>query len=165
MHEAQSFIGKTYAVSTKSSYKTHLMTYLRFCLKFQLEPVPASTSTILSYTTFLARSLKPSSISNYLNIIRILHLDAGLPNPLLDNFALTNLKKGIQRELGSPPIQKLPITCKILKLIHCQLCFFLPKDVAFWAAYLVAFFGLLRKKTLLPQSMVNPGHIQSYSKR
>ena len=116
MREAQAYTGKTYAESTKASYKTHLFTYLRFCFKFELEPVPASKTTILAYTAYLARSkLKPSSITNYLNIIRILHLDYGYDNPLKDNFALTNLKRGINREKGSPPCQKLPITCEILE--------------------------------------------------
>ena len=157
LKEARAFTGRTYADTTRASYKTHFMAYLRFCIKFKLDPVPATQSTILAYTTFLARSLKPTSINNYLNIIRILHLDAGLENPLSDNFALANLKRGIARELGSPPDQKLPITCKILSEIHDQLCFLLPKDIVFWAACMVGFFGLLRKKTLLPQTSNNHG--------
>ena len=78
------------------------MTYLRFCLHFHLDPIPASNSTLLAYIAFLARSLKPTSINNYLNIVCILHLDAGLDNPLKDNFAILNLKRGIARELGTP---------------------------------------------------------------
>ena len=101
--------------------------------------------------------MKPTSINNYLNIIRILHLDAGLDNPLKENFAIQNLKRGISRELGTPPDQKLPITCSILLKIREQLCFLLPCDIVFWAACLIGFFGLFRKKTLLPQTLTNPG--------
>lgn len=70
-----------------------------------------------------------------------------------------NLRRGIARALGSPPIQKLPITSDILFGIRSMLCFSLPQDIAFWAACLVAFFGLLRKSSLLPKSESDPGSI------
>ena len=112
---------------------------------------------MLSYIAFLARSLKPSSINGYLNIIRILHLDLGLPNPLENNYAVKNLKRGIARVKGSPPVQKLPITTQILLLICARLCFSMQKDIVFWAACLVGYYGLFRKSTLLPVTLKNPG--------
>ena len=119
--------------------------------------MPASQTTLLTYIAFLSRTLQPSSIQNYLNIIRILHLDSGLVNPLKDNYAVSNLKKGISRAKGSPPKQKFPITCKILLDIRKQLCFLLPADIVFWSACLIGFYGFLRKKTLLPMSLACPG--------
>ena len=133
------------------------MTYFRFCVKFELNPVPASQHTLVAYLTFLARTLKASSINGYLNVIRILHAEAGLPNPLENNFEISNLKKGITRVLGSLPDQKLPITSEILLMIKSRLCFISARDIVFWSACLTAYFGLLRKSTLLPTSMPNPG--------
>ena len=150
-------MGKTFAKSTQQSYKTHLRQYLRFCFRFNLTPVPAEQSTILSYIAFLARSLKASSISNYINIIRLLHLDAGLSNPLESNFQVQNLRKGISRHLGVPPKQKLPITCEILSKIYHKLCMYVSADIVFWAACVVGFLGFLRKSTLLPVSQTNQG--------
>ena len=106
---------------------------------------------------FLARTLNPSSIGNYLNAIRILHLDQNLPNPLADNFALKNLKTGINREKGTPPKQALPITRDMLLKIFKLLSPGSSADIAFWAACLVGFYGFLRKATLLPVRMVDPG--------
>lgn len=157
MDEAGSYSGHTFAETTKAAYRTHLRTYLRFCLKFDLDPVPATQFTLLAYIAYLARTLKPTSIGNYINIIRIIHLEANLKNPLQDNYAVTNLRKGISRVKGSPPIQKLPITCKLLLLIKSQLCFCIPRDIIFWAACLIGFYGLFRKRTLLPISLANPG--------
>lgn len=105
----------------------------------------------------MARTLKPTSIANYLNIIRILHLEAQFINPLAENFAVQNLRKGITRRLGSPPKQMLPFTCEMLLKILDGLCLMLPKDIAFWAACCVGFFGFLRKATLLPISGETPG--------
>lgn len=157
LEEATAFIGKTYAKSTQQAYRTHLRQYLRFCIFFNLTPVPASQTTLIAYITYLARTLKPSSIGNYINIIRLLHLDAGMTNPLENNFQVLNLRKGIARHLGSPPQQKLPITSEIMLGIYHKLCMYIPDDVAFWAACIVGFLGFLRKSTLLPVSGTNPG--------
>ena len=142
---------------TKASYRTHLKTYLRFCVYYSVTPVPISQVELLAYVAFVARSLKPTSINNYLNAIRIFQLEAGLENPLCDNFQLQNLKKGIARELGSPPNQMQPITVEILRDIRAQLSFLFQSDIAFWAACIVCFFGFLRQATLLPSKLCNPG--------
>ena len=157
MLEARSFSGRTYAESTKTSYRTHLKTYLRYCIRFNFNPVPATQNCLLGFIAFLARSLKPSSLPSYLNIVRILHLDAGLANPLENNFAASNMKKGINRELGTPPKQMLPMTIEMMHAILKSLCFLVQKDIAFWAICSVGFFGFLRKSTLIPVSGTNPG--------
>ena len=84
-------------------------------------------------------------------------LDAGLTNPLEKNFEIVNFKRGIARELGRPPKQMLPITCEILLAIRNCLRLDNSRDISFWAACCVAFYGFLRKSTLLPESSVIPG--------
>ena len=115
LEESTAFIGKTFAKSTQESYKTHLRQYIRFCIRFNLTPVPADQNTILSYIAFLARTLKPSSISNYINIIRILHLDAGLPNPLQNNFQVTNLRKVLLDIWVVPPNKNCQLHVRYLR--------------------------------------------------
>jgi hypothetical protein len=80
-----------------------------------------------------------------------MHLEAGYENPLLD-WELGIVKRGIQRLRGSPPKQKLPITLHILSKVYAVLDKNNPKHTAFWAACLTAFYGFLRKSTLLPKS-------------
>ena len=58
MREATALKSKTYAVNTKQAYKTHYHTYLRFCLKFDLLPVPATDFSIMCYIAMLSRTLK-----------------------------------------------------------------------------------------------------------
>lgn len=125
--------------------------YLRFCLFFKRSPVPADNHTVLAYATFLARSLSPNSIPAYLNIIKLMHMEKGYPSPLR-NWELNAVTRGIQRRLGSPPKQKLPITIDLLTKIHAQLDLHLSEHKAFWAACVIAFFAFLRKSTLLPKS-------------
>ena len=148
LNEARAFTGKTLAESTKATYRSQLRTYLRFCIRFRLCPLPANQSTLIAYVAFLARTLKTSSIGNYLNIIRLLHLDSGLANPIENNFALHNLRRGIARAIGAPPNQKLPITIDILYSIKRCLCMFVASDISIWAACVIAFYGFLRKSRL-----------------
>lgn len=67
--EVQQYTSNTYAETTKAAYRTHLKTYLRFCIYFGFDPIPVEQSTLLMYIAFLARTLKPTSIGNYLNIV------------------------------------------------------------------------------------------------
>ena len=149
------------AESTKSAYRSQLNAFLRFCLHFALTPVPVEQGTLKCYVAFLARSLNPSSIPGYLNVVRLLHLNAGLVNPLKDNFEIVMLRRGITRKLGRPPLQKLPITIVILRKMYGVLDMSIPTDLAFWTACLIGFYGLFRKSTLLPisSSSVSPAHL------
>ena len=155
-----SYRAQLFADSTKITYEKHRDTYLRFCYYMGYPPAPVDQSHLLQYAAFLARSLKPSSIRGYLNIIGILHKEFGFPNPLLDNWPLKSLLTGKNRALGSPPNQKEPITPAILLRLHSCPNFTSSFDASFWAICLVAFFGMFRKSHLLPKlaSNFNPAH-------
>ena len=93
--EAKTYRGLAYASPTKAGYRTQMNAYYRFCIFFNYAPVPVDTVTLTQYVAFLARILKFSSVKQYLNVLRILHLEAGFPNPLQDNWFLQSvLMKG-----------------------------------------------------------------------
>ncbi|XP_066921328.1 uncharacterized protein [Clytia hemisphaerica] len=117
-----------------------------------LSPAPAKCVHLCMYAAYLARFLLPQSVCIYLNIVGLLHREMGFPNPLLDNFFLSSVLKGIKRSKGVPPVPKLPITVEILSFIHSQLNLRDSKQASFWALCLVSFFGLFRKSHLLPVS-------------
>ena len=146
------FSSLVYSKNTKRTYKTHRDSYLAFCAFMGYSPVPATSLTLCRYATFLARSLKFNSIKQYLNIVRLLHLEWGLPNPLKDNFSVNNTLKGIRRHLGDHVTRKRPITPGVLKLILSQLDVSVSFDAAVWAACLISFYGLLRKSNVMVSS-------------
>ena len=76
--EAMSYKRSAFALSTQITYKSQLRSFLNFCIDFDCVPVPASQETLICYVAHLARRLLPSSIPNYLNVVRLLHLEAGL---------------------------------------------------------------------------------------
>ena len=125
--------------------QTHRDTYFRFCAYMGYAPVPVEPEHLCQYVAFLARSLKVSSIQQYINIVGLLHKQLGLPNPLLNNWPLKSFITSIKRALGEPPNQKLPITPSLLMQIFDKLNMLSSFDALFWAVCQVAFFGMFCK--------------------
>ena len=155
---------QTFAQSTKRSYSTHRDAYLKFCAYMNLPSLPASSHTICLYAAFLAHSLKPSSIKQYIGIIGLMHKEFGLPNPLVGNWHLSSLLTGVKRVLGGAPQQKLPININILRGLRQQLNLTCSVDCSFWAICLVAFFGMFRKSHLLVTTASNFNPAQQFTK-
>jgi hypothetical protein len=98
--------------------------------------------------------MRPSSVKQYLNMVRILHLENGYPNPIEGDYFLTSVLKGVQRTKGNFSKKKLPITPAILRSIRSKLNMHVSQNATFWAACLVAFFGMMRKSSLFPRHSV-----------
>lgn len=112
-------------------------------------PVPISQANLGRYIAFLASRLCFSSVRQYLNIVRLMHLEAGYPNPVANSWYVTSIMKGLRRHKGDSTHQKLPITADLLFGILSVLDFSRPFDLTFWAACLVGFFSFFRKSNLL----------------
>lgn len=127
--------------------------YVTFCNKYGYASVPATEETLCRYVAELAKKLTPQSIKQYLNVIRIVHLECGLENPLLDNWVLRTLLRGIKRVKGIQVKRKLPITIEILLSMYGVLNLQNSRLLTFWAACLVSFFGMMRKSSLFPRNL------------
>jgi hypothetical protein len=142
--EVNCWLTHAYAESTKRTYSSQFKAYSRFCRRLQVDPVPSDWSTLSRYVAFLARTKAPSTVRQYLNIIRTMHLIEDLPNPLEDNFKLDLLLRAIKRVRGDQPSYKLPLSLGHLLSIKPLLNLDSLRDCQLWAAMLVGFFGLLR---------------------
>ena len=58
-------------------------------------------------------------------------------------------------QLARAPLQALPITIFRLKEMYCHVNVNNPEDLAIWCSILVGFFGLLRKKNLVPEDLLD----------
>jgi len=151
--EVSKYRRSVFSLNTQLTYQSQLRVYLRFCLFFGYLAVPATTQTLVRYCVFLARNHTANSVRQYLNIVRIIHLSQGLPNPLEKNFALHSILKGIDRVRGQVPKQKLPITPQLLRMFYDKLDFSCKLDITFYATCVVGFFTFFRKSTLLSPSL------------
>ncbi len=153
--EVAGYRASTFAANTSKVYKTHLKTYMGFCLQLGYNPVPVQPIVLSRYIAFLARKLKYTSIKQYLNIVSLLHKEYGYSFNINENWRAQSVLRGIKREKGNSVTKKLPITPSILLQIKELLQMQSVTDANFWAACLVAFFGLLRKTNLLPVSAIS----------
>ncbi len=148
----------SYAPNTQKSYNTHLKCYMNFCDIYGLTPLPISPLNVCRYAAYLAgiKKLASSSVPKYLNIIRVLCNEFGFPNPMQECWFLEHVIRGIKKEHGHVVKKKLPITPEILLKIKLTLDMDSPINVAFWAACVVMFFGMLRKSNALVNGVHNP---------
>lgn len=145
------FRSRAFAPSTQQSYRSFRKSYLRFCIDMGYCPVPVTTTHLCRYVVHLAQRLAPNSISKYLSVVRLMHLESNLPNPTENNWFLLTLIKGIKRDKGSAVSRKLPITPYVLQKILSTLNLSNIEDSVFWAICLTMFFGFFRKASVLPQ--------------
>ena len=133
-----------FAESTKRSYGSLLHTYLSFCEDHQLPALPATDINIGRYIAYLAPSKTPSSIQQYLTVIRLLHLEFNLPHPLQDNHHITSLLKAVKRDKGSGHRYKLTLSCSHMAAMLPYLNLKKVSDAQLWSLLLACFFGMLR---------------------
>lgn len=115
-----------------------------FCDKIQCSPVPVSSVNLCRYVAFLGRTRCFSTVQQYVNIIRILHLELGYSNPLKDNFPVKLVLSGLKRGKGQSQSFKLPINPHDLIKFRGLLNMDSLADCRFWAAAILCFYGLFR---------------------
>ena len=151
--EVASWLSQCYAASTKTTYASHRQAYLNFCLSTGCTPVPATTTNICRFVAFLGRSKSYNSVKQYLNIVRVIHLELNLPNPLLANYMVKSVLQGMRRVKGDAQLQKEPFSPEILLRIRSCLQLHSVADAQFWAALLACFFGLMRVGSVCVKSL------------
>ena len=105
----------------------------------------------MRYIAHLAKTLSVTSINQYMSAIRLLSAEMGQANPL-PSWPVRSLLQGIKRGKGNATKRKLPINPTLLLQIRRHLDLRKPADQVLWAAFLTAFFTLLRRSNLLPSS-------------
>lgn len=112
-----------------------------------LTPLPCDSNQVALYATWLARSLKYTSILNYLSGLNYFLKRNGVPSIDYSAFVINTTLKGIRRALGDTPKQAIPILPGMLRKMFSFLT--LKHGHTSWrAAILCSFRGLLRKSQI-----------------
>ena len=131
-----SFLTQGLAPCTRRLYASSQAQFLSFCRQlgklhpFGL-PCPADEGTLCLFVTFLARTIKHSSIKVYLSGVRALHIDHRFPDPLINCLHLQRVVRGIKRCKGSSSSSRLPITDDLMLVIWQSLDLHLPDHCMF----------------------------------
>ena len=134
---------------TRNCYSSAQRRFITFCIQDnRLHPsgsvLPASEETLIRFCAHLADTLHHSSIKVYLSAVRSLHVDEGLPDPLVGCLQLRRVLRGIKRHQGSNQPKRQPITSDLMHVIHRSLDFSSHNHTMLWAACCIGFFGFLR---------------------
>ena len=140
MADVNYFRASAFSENTKKTYRSQVRSYLRFCELMDMSPAPISKETASLYAAHLAKRLLPVSIRQYMNVVRLIHLESGFPNPCEDNWFLKSTLAGIERIKGNPVNRKAPVSPELLVRLYGLLDFSHIFDSMFWAAAVVMFF-------------------------
>ena len=144
--EKRAFQKQAYAPNSITTRAVQVRRYLEFVEEFSEDyaPFPCGPSQVALYATWLARTLKYSSVLNYLSGLNNFLRQNGSPAIDYTNFEVASTLKGIKRERGVAPRQALPILPSMLIRMFSHLSNN-PGHNAWRAAVLCSFRALLRK--------------------
>ena len=136
---------------TNRTYGSGERRFICFCLMHRLvhdsgDIFPASEGTLIYFASYLARSVRHSTIRLYLAAVRNLHISCGHSYPLAGKLLLRKVLRGILRYQGQHRVLRQPVTSGVLLAIRPFLPSWLgSSDFSMvWAAFTLAFFGFLR---------------------
>ena len=141
-----------YAKNSARNTISHIKQWLFFSIFFGLCILPASVDDIILFAELMAISSGYEHIKNVIGSIGFLHKVLDLPFDR-DSFRLRLTLQSLKRKLARAPLQALPISVEHLKLMYKHVNIDDNEDLAIWTSILVGFFGLLRKKNLVPEDL------------
>jgi hypothetical protein len=146
-------VAHAYVVGTYNNIKLQWESYFLFCFYYNFIALPSSEIILSLYANFFSRSFKSiQSIQNYISGVKLLHLFKGIDYPQFDSFHLRLVLKGLARDNPHCPNQACPITPEILLCFHQLLELNNAYDATIWWLFLTAFFLMIRKSNLVPNS-------------
>ena len=97
----------TMSRNTNRTYNSGEKRFTQFCLKNRLlsptsNILPASEGTLIYFTSYLARTVRHSTIKLYLVAVHNLHIRSGFSDPVVDRPLLKKVLRGILSYQGSP---------------------------------------------------------------
>ena len=141
-----------YAKATTRNVLSHIRQWIFFCVFFSLSFLPASIDHVVLFAELMSHSSGYDHIKAVIGSIAFLHKIFDLHFER-ESFHLRLTLQALKRRLAKAPNQALPITIGHLKAMYKFVDTNNPEDLAIWCSVLVGFFGLLRKKNLVPEDM------------
>lgn len=146
MKEKRLFQSRSYAPNSVATRAVQVRKYLEFVGVFAEthSPLPCPSPQVALYATWLARTLKYTSVLNYLSGLNNFLRQNGSPPIAYTDFEISSTLRGIRRERSFAPRQAIPLLPGMLIRIFS----FLTSNkahVAWRAAMLCSFRALLRK--------------------
>lgn len=149
-----------WSANTRSTRNSQWKNYTRFCAEHELVALPASELTVARFLLYKAKTVKYSTINNYLSSVISLHKYYGYECELRSRYFIKLVLDGLKSKLGQTVDQKIPLSVQELIKMYRTLNLRDQKDLVMWSAIVVSFRTLLRKSNLVPDSIHEiPKHV------
>ena len=148
--EVRTYAKQRLTWTTNRTYRSGENRFIQFCLSYRLRSqegdiLSASEGTLIYFASYLARTVKHSTIKIYLVAVRNLHNSCRHGDPLSGKLLFKKILRGIVRYQGQSRILRQPVTLGVLQTIS-QFCTPGWGDHDFtmvWAGFTLAFFAFL----------------------
>jgi len=162
---ADQLLSSGFSAGTLRTRKSQWDSYYAFCSVYKFSPMPASPRQICLFATYLwvHRHLAPASVTNYVASLKSLHLLHKFPVPPISDPSVSLTLAGIRRRGARPARQATPISLSVLRKLVAE--FDSEPNSGYRAAFVVAFFGFLRKSNVVPSSSVSASASVPYVRR
>lgn len=105
INQAEDYAKQSRSDNTKAAYKSDWKDFSRWCMHYDLQPLPAFPATLAAYISDLSNRAATSTIRRRISAISQAHIVAGHPSPATDPM-VREVWKGIRRVKGTAPKQK-----------------------------------------------------------
>lgn len=146
--------------NTKSTRSSQWRIYTSFCAEHELIALPASELTVARFLLYKSKTVKYSTINNYLSSVISLHKYYGYECELRSRYFIKLVLDGLKSKLGQTVDQKIPLSVQELIKMYRTVNLCDGKDLVMWSAVVVSFRTLLRKSNLVPDNIHEiPKHV------
>ena len=138
-----------YTKASAANVVSGIKQWIYFTVYFGLQVTPANVKDIICFLELMGRTSTYQHVKHVLHSVKFLHQSMNIPFPE-DSFQIDMSLQGLKRKLARVPFQVLPITPKVLKDMFKFIDIKKNEDLALWCSFLISFYGLLRKKNVVP---------------
>ena len=146
---AKHYAQKARADSTWRAYQSDWRQFEAWCVKLDLEALPATPETVSMFVASQAAAgLNPSTLNRRLCAIRLVHLGAGHASPH-NALKVTEVMRGIRRDWAQPPEKKVAAIDDDIKRMADAVAPETAKGLRDRALLLFGFAGAFRRSELV----------------
>ena len=145
---------EAFASGTKSNMKSHINSYLSFCIYFALTALPLDCTNLLPFLQLFSQSVRSFHyVNNVLSSIRTISRLLGYTIDHITTVQLSLFMSGLKRNMGIMVSQSLPITPHMLLHMSEYVQFSDSFELCVWSAIVFMFFSFFRKSNVMPDSI------------
>ena len=144
---------RAFAAGTHANRWSHFNSYIRFCIFYGLNDLPASDNNLSLFAEFLCRTaISPTSVLNALSSLKAFHFFLDLDTSGFSSYRYQLTRRAISRSFNHQIRQATPLPIQVLRDICFAARTYGEMGLVFETLCLILFFTLSRLSSLVPLS-------------